>query len=120
MPTHPVVSIERAVQHPRREDLQLGDVLQALADPLRLRIVCTLAESGTELSCSAFELPVTKSTSTHHFRVLREAGIIHQRYEGTARLNGLRREDLEASFPGVLDSILRAARGRTDGGECDG
>jgi DNA-binding transcriptional ArsR family regulator len=120
MSTQPVVSYDRAVPHPRREDLHLGDLLQALADPLRLRIVCTLAESGTELSCSAFELPVTKSTSTHHFRVLREAGIIHQRYEGTARLNELRREDLEATFPGLLDSILRAARGDSADSECDG
>jgi DNA-binding transcriptional ArsR family regulator len=87
--------------------------VQALADPLRLQIVCTLAASGTELSCSAFQLPVTKSTSTHHFRVLREAGVVHQRYEGTARLNALRREDLDAAFPGLLGSVLNAAHVRT-------
>jgi DNA-binding transcriptional ArsR family regulator len=49
---------------------------------------------------------VTKSTLTHHFRVLREAGVIEQREEGTARLNSLRRDDLDRRFPGLLDAIL--------------
>ena len=52
---------------------------------------------------------MTKSTCTHHFKVLREAGVISQRQRGTARLNSLRREDLDARFPGLLDSVLRAA-----------
>jgi DNA-binding transcriptional ArsR family regulator len=55
-----------------------------------------------ERTCGSFDLPVTKSTCTHHFKVLREAGVIHQRQEGTSRLNTLRREDLEARFPGLL------------------
>jgi DNA-binding transcriptional ArsR family regulator len=53
---------------------------------------------------------VTKSTCTHHFRVLREAGVVHQRPEGTARMNSLRREDLDARFPGLLDTILSSAQ----------
>ena len=60
-------------------------------------------------TCKSFNLPVTKSTCTHHFRVLREAGVIHQRVEGTTRLNSLRRQDLDARFPGLLDSVLQAA-----------
>ncbi|MBE0011314.1 ArsR/SmtB family transcription factor [Arthrobacter sp. AET 35A] len=101
--------LPRQVGHPLPEELRLTEVLHALSDPLRLSIVTTLAESGTELSCSAFHLPVTKSTSTHHFRVLREAGIVRQRYEGTARMNRLRREDLDSVFPGLLTSILASA-----------
>jgi DNA-binding transcriptional ArsR family regulator len=54
---------------------------------------------------------VSKSTCTHHFRVLREAGVISQRAEGTSRLNTLRREDLDARFPGLLDAILDAGAG---------
>ena len=54
---------------------------------------------------------MTKSTCTHHFRVLREAGVIRQRVEGTTRLNSLRREDLDSRFPGLLDSVLQAAAG---------
>lgn len=102
----------RQVDHPAPEDLELTDVLHALADPLRLAVVRTLARSDHELSCSAVALPVTKSTSTHHFRVLREAGIVQQRYEGTARMNSLRREELDAVFPGLLDAVLGAATQR--------
>ena len=54
-------------------------------------------------------LSITKSTATHHFRVLRDAGVIHQVEDGTARLNSLRREDLDARFPGLLDAVLGAA-----------
>ena len=52
---------------------------------------------------------MTKSTCTHHFKVLREAGVIQQRQEGTRRVNTLREEDLEARFPGLLGTILAAA-----------
>ncbi|MGZ4299313.1 MAG: ArsR/SmtB family transcription factor, partial [Solirubrobacteraceae bacterium] len=69
-------------------------------------------------TCGSFALPVTKSTCTHHFKVLREAGVIQQRPQGTTRLNRLRRDDLDARFPGLLDTILQAAAG-TDGALCD-
>ena len=94
--------------HPRRGELELAAVLHALSDPVRLRIVAGLA-SGGERTCGSFELPVTKSTCTHHFRVLREAGLIHQRTEGNRRVNTLRRDDLDARFPGLLETVLRAA-----------
>jgi DNA-binding transcriptional ArsR family regulator len=99
---------EEAIAHPATSELQLASVLHALSDPVRLRIVTGLARSG-DRSCGSFELPVTKSTCTHHFKVLREAGVIHQRAQGTARLNTLRRDDLDARFPGLLDTILDAA-----------
>jgi DNA-binding transcriptional ArsR family regulator len=97
-----------ALPHPRRDELELGTVLHALSDPVRMTIVAAL-DSGQERSCNSFDVPVTKSTCTHHFRVLREAGIIHQRQEGVSRLNTLRRDDLESRFPGLLDTILSAA-----------
>ena len=90
------------------EQVELEDVLHALSDPVRLRIVAALAEAG-ELTCGAVDVPVTKSTCTHHFRVLREAGVISQRQVGTSRLNSLNRAELDAQFPGLLDTILRAA-----------
>ena len=91
------------------DEIQLAAVLHALSDPVRLRIVATLAAAeDEERPCGSFDLPVTKSTCTHHFRVLREAGVIHQRQEGTARLNKLRRDDLEARFPGLLASVIAA------------
>jgi DNA-binding transcriptional ArsR family regulator len=93
---------------PERDELEISAVLHALSDPVRLQIVAALHD-GVERSCGSLELPVTKSTCTHHFRVLREAGVIRQRHEGTSRLNSLRRDDLEARFPGLLDTVLRAA-----------
>ncbi|MFD7500305.1 ArsR/SmtB family transcription factor [Streptomyces sp. NPDC001700] len=98
----------RSLEHPRREDIRLEGVLHALSDPMRLRVVRTLAEESCDLSCSVIDLPVSKSTSTHHFRVLRECGVIHQIYRGTAKINALRREDLDALFPGLLDSVIAA------------
>ncbi len=99
------------IAHPTRSEIELAAVLHALSDPVRLRMVAALARSDGEPSCGSFDVPVTKSTCTHHFKVLREAGIIRQRQEGTARLNTLRRDDLEARFPGLLDTILQAAPG---------
>ncbi|GGV86111.1 transcriptional regulator [Streptomyces gelaticus] len=99
----------RVLDHPARDEIRIEAVLHALSDPMRLRIVRELAAAESELTCSRFDLPVSKSTSTHHFRVLRDSGIIQQCYRGTAKMNGLRREDLEALFPGLLDRVLDAA-----------
>jgi DNA-binding transcriptional ArsR family regulator len=98
------------IVHPGREQLELGAVLHALSDPVRLQIVAELAQGEVECTCGSFALPVTKSTCTHHFKVLREAGVIKQRQQGTTRLNTLRRVDLEARFPGLLDTVLLAVR----------
>jgi DNA-binding transcriptional ArsR family regulator len=100
-----------SIVHPAREELELSAVLHALSDPVRLMIVAELATDEREYTCGSFELPVTKSTCTHHFKVLREAGLIKQRQRGTTRLNQLRRGDLEARFPGLLDTILKASGG---------
>ena len=97
-----------SITHPAGEELELGAVLHALSDPVRLRIVAKLAHSEGDHTCGSFALPVTKSTSTHHFRVLREAGVIHVRQDGTTRKNKLRSEELESRFPGLLDAVLRA------------
>ena len=106
----PVEATEK-IAHPQRDEIELSAVLHALSDPVRLRIVSALAtaEDGEAPTCGSFDVPVTKATCTHHFKVLREAGVIHQRQEGTARLNTLRTEDLEARFPGMLATILQAA-----------
>jgi DNA-binding transcriptional ArsR family regulator len=98
----------RNLRHPPASDLELTQVLHALSDPVRLQMVRALAKDG-ECHCGAFDLPVTKSTGTHHFRVLRESGVIEQIADGTARINRLRRADLDARFPGLLDSVLSAA-----------
>ncbi len=87
--------------------LRLPAILHALSDPVRLRIVSLLAEGG-EQTCGSFGLPIAKSTCSHHFRVLREAGVVAQRVDGKCRYNRLRSDELEQRFPGLLDSVLRA------------
>ncbi|NED78500.1 helix-turn-helix transcriptional regulator [Streptomyces sp. SID11233] len=111
--TEPAVGA-RTLAHPAREDIRIEAVLHALSDPVRLCVVRELAAADEELTCSRFDLPVTKSTSTHHFRVLRESGVVQQIYRGTAKMNGLRRVDLEALFPGLLDRVLEAANRQAD------
>lgn len=100
--------------HPDRAELRFTTVLAALSDPIRLAIVARLADAGAEcggeLACTTFALPVSKSTQSGHFRTLREAGVIRQRDEGTRRLNRLRREDLDARFPGLLDVAVPQGR----------
>lgn len=93
--------------HPDAEDFDLVTVLAALADPLRLRVVRDLLaeEDGVERHCTSFGLPVSKSTRSHHFKVLREAGVIRQVDRGNSRMAQLRRHDLDARFPGLLSSI---------------
>ena len=95
-----------SLQHPERAEIELPAVLHALSDPMRLRIVVELAEDGVERTCNSFDLPVVKSTCTHHFKVLRESGLIRQRVVGTKRVSSLRIEDLEARFPGLLAAVL--------------
>ena len=86
----------------------LSQVMHALGDDLRLQIVAVLAAEG-ERRCGTFELGVSKATRSHHFRVLREAGITDTRVEGAARHVTLRRDELEARFPGLLEAVLAAA-----------
>ncbi|GAB1339432.1 helix-turn-helix transcriptional regulator [Streptomyces sp. E-15] len=97
--------------HPDRDQLRIDAVLAALGDPVRLAVVARLAAAGPEgeLACATFALPVGKSTRSGHFKVLREAGVIRQRDEGTRRLNRLRRADLDARFPGLLDLVVAGA-----------
>jgi len=88
--------------------LKLEAVLYALSDPVRLHIVRNLAEKG-ELACFAAVagLDIAKSTQSHHYRILREAGLIVQRKEGVCFISTLCRAGIDARFPGLLDAVLR-------------
>jgi DNA-binding transcriptional ArsR family regulator len=85
-------------------------VLQALSDPVRLDIVRQLAtcNSADGLMCNQLELPVTKSTASHHLKALHRAGITAERKQGVCKCVRLRRSELDARFPSLLDSILSA------------
>jgi DNA-binding transcriptional ArsR family regulator len=94
--------------HPPVEDLDLPAVLHALSDPIRLQIVRDLSTRGP-CNCGTFAVPVAKSTLSHHLRVLRDAGLTFTEPAGTARVVSLRRDDIDARFPGLLDAVLDAA-----------
>jgi DNA-binding transcriptional ArsR family regulator len=103
-------TLERTPPHPDVSAFDLQQVLEALVDPVRRGIVTRLASSGEDIACGGFDLTVSRSTATHHFKVLREAGIIRQYYVGTSRMNALRRADMDTAFPGLLDAVTLAHR----------
>jgi len=119
LPNHPAGSVELGhgsaiflimKDDPARETpspLKLEAVLYALSDPVRLHIVRNLADRG-ELACFAAVtgLELAKSTQSHHYRILREAGVIAQRKEGVCFITALRRTELDTRFPGLLDAVL--------------
>ena len=91
--------------HPDLRDVTLPAVMQALSDPCRIEILRTLMESG-ELACGDIPLTVSKATVSHHFSVLREAGLVLTRTEGTRCMTSVRRAELEKRFPGLLDLLM--------------
>jgi DNA-binding transcriptional ArsR family regulator len=94
-------------KEPSRRELLLTAVLYALSDDIRLGIVRQLAAKG-EQPCGVFELDRPKSSLSHHFRVLREAGVVSTRKEGKTLLNTLRKQDLDARFPGLMKAVLKS------------
>lgn len=105
----------KCFNHPCDSAITLDKVLYALGDPARLKIVQSL-HKGEELACStaACGLDLAKSTQSYHFRILREAGLIRTRKSGIYYLSSLRREELDAKFPGLLDTILNCAESPVD------
>jgi DNA-binding transcriptional ArsR family regulator len=93
---------------PTRDELRLVEVLHALSDPVRLQMVRMLDRADGALACVELLLPVSKSTGSHHFKVLREAGVVYCREQGTRRYYTLRRDDLDSRFPGLVDAVLLA------------
>ncbi|MDN5860583.1 MAG: helix-turn-helix domain-containing protein [Pseudonocardia sp.] len=95
---------------PDRADIRIEAVLAALADPVRLDVVRTLAPLVDGISCGELAHCVSPSTRSHHLRTLREAGVISTVAIGTRKISSLRRADLDALFPGLLDGVLAAPR----------
>jgi DNA-binding transcriptional ArsR family regulator len=93
--------------HPDVGSVEIDDVLRALADPTRRQIVRLLLAEG-DRACGTFGLPVAASTLSHHFRTLRNAGILRQYDDGRQRMNTLRLDELEARFPGLVRTVLDA------------
>lgn len=87
----------------------LPQVLAALQDPIRLEMVRRLSNAGTPLQCSALYDGINKSTATHHFKILREAGLIERQVTGGLIHQRLRAEAVDEVLPGLLGSIVDGA-----------
>ena len=104
--------MSRVPPHPTRDQIELPMVLDCLSDPTRLAIVYNLArhdQAATELRCGDFNAFSGKSNLAYHFAKLRQAGLIQTRLVGTTRYMKLRRKDLDARFPGLLDALIKSA-----------
>ena len=96
----------RALHHPSRAELNLPGVLFALSDPTRLHIVKYLADQG-ETICAAVGVPLSKSSCSRHFKVLRESGVIRMRPQGAAYLNTLRLTPVMARWVSTAFTMRR-------------
>ena len=96
------------IQQPVRDEISLPKVLHALSDPVRMEIVLKIARAG-QVACGAFDIPMPKSTLSHHFKVLRESGVVATRREGNVLINTIRFDDLEAQLPGIVGPIISVA-----------
>jgi DNA-binding transcriptional ArsR family regulator len=101
--------IPHELTNPPVEELQLAAVLAALAEPARLKILRAVDDLG-ESNCSEIwdhtGIGGTKSTMSHHYKVLREAGVVFMRWIGARKYVSIRRADLDARWPGLIDAIL--------------
>lgn len=97
----------RELFHPAENQLSLPIVLNALSDPIRLQILKNLS-GRCETSCSCCNVAMPKSALSHHFKVLREAGLIYVRIDGKQRLLSIRYKELQQRFPGLLDAVLNS------------
>lgn len=98
----------RKIQHPNIDQVELTDIMHALADPTRLEIVALLANAGKQMTCGEINLNRPKSSMSHHFKILRAAGLVETLIEGTEHMNSLRVEEIEQKFPGVLNAVIKA------------
>jgi len=98
----------RKIQHPNIDQVELTDIMYALADPTRLEIVALLANAGKQMTCGEINLNRPKSSMSHHFKILRAAGLVETLIEGTEHMNSLRVEEIEQKFPGVLNAVIKA------------
>lgn len=98
--------------HPSKEEITLTGVIGALADPVRLRIFISMVERQSAVSCTQLSPceNMAKSTLSHHFRILREAGLIRTTKQGVENRNCVRQDDIEERFPGLVEKIISLAQ----------
>lgn len=98
----------KVYDHPPIRSITLPMVMQALSDPCRIAIIRELIIKNRPLACNEVPLDVSKATRSHHFEVLRSAGLISTEVEGTKCMSSLRKRELDEKYPGLLALVLRA------------
>jgi DNA-binding transcriptional ArsR family regulator len=100
----------RPLRHPEMDRVTVADLLHALADPTRLAIVSELSRCESGLNCAEtigrVGVLLPRSTCSQHYQILRESGLIRSERRGVELTSHLRRQELSARFPGLLDAIL--------------
>jgi DNA-binding transcriptional ArsR family regulator len=108
----------RPLFHPPIEDVTVEGLLHALSDPVRVAIFADIAVANCAFNCSNFlkvsEKPIPKSTLSHHFKALREAGLIRAERRGVEIHNTSRCSEIESRFPGLLAAILNAHKAQIE------
>lgn len=96
----------RELIHPLKDQFELSVIFYALSDPTRLEILKRLSLQGAS-TCSALHMDLPKSRLSHHYKVMREAGLIRVSVEGKYHTLCIRKEELDEVFPGLIDAVLR-------------
>src|SRR5580704_17744140 len=114
----------RPLFHPSVEDVTVEGILHALSDPVRVAIFADIATANCTFNCSNFlnvsEKPIPKSTLSHHFKALREAGLIRAQRRGVEMHNTSRCTEIEGRFPGLIAAILNAHKAQLAGRQAAG
>jgi DNA-binding transcriptional ArsR family regulator len=97
----------RQMKHPEMQAVELVDLMYALSDPTRVEIVVTLAREGRAMTCGELDCDRPKSSMSHHFKILRGAGVVRTEIRGTEHINSLRLPELEKRFPGVMKAVMK-------------
>ncbi|MFL1379331.1 MULTISPECIES: ArsR/SmtB family transcription factor [unclassified Nocardiopsis] len=109
----------REQHHPPLDGVELVTVLAALAEPTRLKIVRMLAARDGERAWKDIDLPIAQSTLSHHLKILRNAGLVQSRTEGTRCFISLRDEDVSERFPGLLETVLSCEKSAFEEGSAE-
>ena len=79
-----------------------GDPFEALGDPNRREILRLLGSGDRPVGELADAMPISRPAVSRHLRLLKDAGLVSERAEGTRRIYHLRDEGLLA----VQDYLL--------------
>jgi DNA-binding transcriptional ArsR family regulator len=102
------VDVGRLAADPTAPPVHLIDLFKALGDERRLRLLGALAAGDADLKTLAESVDLAKSTTHHHLRVLRGAGLVRVVVSDHDKRYSLRKEGLGEAGP-LLEVFLANA-----------